>query len=227
MQAVCSVGVVYSRHFMHRHGYDGLRAQTKEIFERNSLIHCPYFGTDVVLNAEGLHHLRYSAERERTKPEQMLKFRLLQLALEVSRKSGTVQEYRKSGSQSARRVLMPCESPRRSSTGDWLPSLGRGLAKFASSCGASARGTLRSGASCAVRRFCRTAGRGLRRRTWKRIETCKSKGPPKAALRVQTSVGEDFKRIENGDSVHVSLDGTRIVYVSHLTGMCHSVLVIR
>jgi len=89
------VGVVYSRHFMHRHGYEGLRAQTKEIFERNSLIHCPYFGTDVVLNAEGLHHLRYSAERERTKPEQMLKFRLLPLALDVIRKSGTVQEYRK------------------------------------------------------------------------------------------------------------------------------------
>src|SRR5262245_15669915 len=51
MQAVCSVGVVSSRHFMHRHGYEGLRAQAKEIFERNSLIHCPYFGTDVVLNA--------------------------------------------------------------------------------------------------------------------------------------------------------------------------------
>jgi hypothetical protein len=46
------------------------------------------------LNGEGLHHLRYSAERERAKPEQMLKFRLLPLALDVVRKSGTVQEYR-------------------------------------------------------------------------------------------------------------------------------------
>src|SRR5262245_43099101 len=33
--------------------------------------------------------------RERSKPEQMLKFRLLPLALEVIRKSGTAQEYRK------------------------------------------------------------------------------------------------------------------------------------
>ena len=49
----------------------------------------------MVLNAEGLHHLRNSAERERSKPEQMLKFRLLPLALDVIRKSGTVQEYRK------------------------------------------------------------------------------------------------------------------------------------
>ena len=62
-------GVVYSRHFMQRHGYEGLRTQAKEIFVRNSLIHCPYFGTTVVLNAEGLHHLRSSAERERSKPE--------------------------------------------------------------------------------------------------------------------------------------------------------------
>src|SRR5215468_10472127 len=91
---VCA-GVLYSRHFMQRHGYGGLRAQAKEIFERNSLIHCPYFGTAVMLNAEGLHHLRYSAERERRKPEQMLKFRLLPLALDVIRKSRTVQEYRK------------------------------------------------------------------------------------------------------------------------------------
>jgi len=80
---------------MQRHGYEGLRTQAREIFDRNSLIHCPYLGTAVVLNAEGLHHLRYSAERERGKPEQMMKFRLLPLSLDVIRKSGTVQEYRK------------------------------------------------------------------------------------------------------------------------------------
>jgi hypothetical protein len=50
------------------------------------------------LNGEGLHHLRYSAERERSKPEQMLKFRLLPLGLEVIAKSGTVQESSKSAS---------------------------------------------------------------------------------------------------------------------------------
>ncbi len=80
---------------MLRDNYRSLREQAKELFERNPTIHCPYFGTDVVLNAEGLHHLRYSAERERSKPEQMLKFRLLPLAFDVIRKSGTVQEYRR------------------------------------------------------------------------------------------------------------------------------------
>lgn len=80
---------------MFRHGYRSLRERAKDLFERNPTIRCPYFGRDVVLNAEGLHHLRYSAERERSKPEQMLKFRLLPLALEVVRRSGTVQEYRR------------------------------------------------------------------------------------------------------------------------------------
>jgi hypothetical protein len=75
--------------------YHRLREQARQLFDQNPVIRCPYFDRDVVLNAEGLHHLRYSAERERLKPEQMLKFRLLPLALEVIRKSGTVQEYRR------------------------------------------------------------------------------------------------------------------------------------
>jgi len=72
-----------------------LRERARQLFDANPMIHCPVFSERVVLNAEGLHHLRYSVERERSKPEQMLKFRLLPLALEVIRKSGTVQEYRK------------------------------------------------------------------------------------------------------------------------------------
>ena len=75
--------------------YNRLRTRAKELFAANPRIRCPYFGAEIVLNAEGLHHLRYSAQRERGKPEQMLKFRLLPLALEVIKKSGTVQEYRR------------------------------------------------------------------------------------------------------------------------------------
>jgi len=75
--------------------YQRLRERARQLFDENPLITCPYCPEPVVLNAEGVHHLRYSAERERSKPEQMLKFRLLPLALEVVRKSGTVQEYRR------------------------------------------------------------------------------------------------------------------------------------
>jgi hypothetical protein len=80
---------------MYRENYRSLRERAKELFEDNPTIRCPYFNADVVLNADGLHHLRYSDRHERSKPEQMLKFRLLPLALEVVRRAGTVQEYRR------------------------------------------------------------------------------------------------------------------------------------
>ena len=80
---------------MYRDTYRTLRDRAQELFKRNPRIRSPYFGTDVVLNADGLHHLRYSDRRERSKPEQMLKFRLVPLALEVIKKAGTVQEYRR------------------------------------------------------------------------------------------------------------------------------------
>ena len=80
---------------MYRDTYRTLRDRAQELFRRNPRIRCPYFNADVVLNADGLHHLRYSDRRERSKPEQMLKFRLVPLALEVIKKAGTVQEYRR------------------------------------------------------------------------------------------------------------------------------------
>jgi len=75
--------------------YQRLREQARQLFAAEQRIRCPYFDADIVLNAEGLHHMRYSADRERSKSEQILKFRLLPLALETIRKSGTVQEYRR------------------------------------------------------------------------------------------------------------------------------------
>ena len=80
---------------MYRDPYCSLRERAKELFQDHPRIRSPYFGADVIFNADGLHHLRYSDRRERSKPEQMLKFRLLPLALDVIRKSGTVQEYRR------------------------------------------------------------------------------------------------------------------------------------
>src|SRR5262249_55162488 len=57
----------------------------------------------------------------------MLKFRLLPLVLEVVRKSGTVQEYRRNRSASAARTA--CERRRRGSTGAWLQSSDKETAK--------------------------------------------------------------------------------------------------
>lgn len=64
------------------------------LYTKEREIYCPYFKQKVVLNSEGFHHLQFSAGRERSKQEQLTKFRLLPLALQVIRNSGTLQEYR-------------------------------------------------------------------------------------------------------------------------------------
>lgn len=79
------------------------REKAKTLYTAEREIYCPYFKTKIVLNADGFHHLQFSARRERNKSEQLLKLKLLPLALDVIRKSGTVQEYR--------RMLTPVGKP--------------------------------------------------------------------------------------------------------------------
>jgi hypothetical protein len=56
---------------------------------------CPYFKANIALNPDGFDHLQFSSSRKRTKKEQMTRFRLLPLGLDIIRASGTLQEYRK------------------------------------------------------------------------------------------------------------------------------------
>jgi hypothetical protein len=71
------------------------KEKAKQIYVAQKSVRNPYFQTQVILNSDGFHHLQFSARRERNKREQLLKFSLLPLALEIIRKSGTIQEYRK------------------------------------------------------------------------------------------------------------------------------------
>lgn len=71
------------------------KEKAKTLYATQKTIYCPYFKAPVVLNSDGFHHLQFSARRERNKREQLLKFRLLPPALDIIRKSGTVQEYRR------------------------------------------------------------------------------------------------------------------------------------
>ena len=71
------------------------KLKAEKIYSANATIFNPYFQKQIVLNSDGFHHLQFSARRERDKREQLLKFSLLPLALEIIKKSGTVQEYRK------------------------------------------------------------------------------------------------------------------------------------
>ena len=75
--------------------FESKKQKAKEIYEAKKTIYSPYFQSQVILNSDGFHHLQFSARRERSKQEQLLRFTLLPLGLYVIQKSTTVQEYRK------------------------------------------------------------------------------------------------------------------------------------
>jgi len=70
------------------------KEKAKAIYGEQKELYCPYFKAKVTLNSDGFHHLQFSARRERDKREQLFKFSLLSLGLELIGKSGTMQEYR-------------------------------------------------------------------------------------------------------------------------------------
>lgn len=70
------------------------KERARTLFAAKGTVYCPYFAEPVALNSDGLHHLRFSARRERTHDEQLLKLRLVPWALDVIRKSATIQEQR-------------------------------------------------------------------------------------------------------------------------------------
>jgi hypothetical protein len=71
------------------------KEKARVIYTAQKTVYNPYFQERVVLNSDGFHHLQFSARRERTKREQLFKFSLLPLGLEIISKAGTIQEYRK------------------------------------------------------------------------------------------------------------------------------------
>mgnify|MGYP001604967007 CR=1 FL=1 len=76
--------------------FNSKKEKALAIYSKRRTIFNPYLQTEVVLNSDGFHHLQFSDRRERSKDEQLLKFNLLPLALDVIKRDGTVQEYRKS-----------------------------------------------------------------------------------------------------------------------------------
>ncbi len=79
------------------------KERARTIYDAQREIYCPYFRGKVILNSDGFHHLKFSARREREKKAQLLKFSLLPLALDIIRRAGTIQEYR--------RLLAPTGKP--------------------------------------------------------------------------------------------------------------------
>jgi len=79
------------------------KEKARQIFNAQKSVRNPYFKTEVMLTSEGFHHLQFSSLKERNKHEQLMRFGLLPLGLEIIKKSGTIQEYR--------RLLTPIGKP--------------------------------------------------------------------------------------------------------------------
>lgn len=75
--------------------FNSRKEKARQIYDRQKTIFSPYLQAQVVLNSDGFHHLQFSDRRERSKEEQLLKFSLLPLAMDIIKKSATLQEYRK------------------------------------------------------------------------------------------------------------------------------------
>jgi len=75
--------------------FEERKTKAEHLYASRRTIYNPYLNSEVVLNSDGFHHLQFSARTERSKKEQLLKFRLLPLGLETIRRAGTLQEYRK------------------------------------------------------------------------------------------------------------------------------------
>lgn len=70
-------------------------AAAKAVYEKQSVLRCPYFNEMVTLNADGFNHLLYKPNRQpRNVKEQQLKLRLLKKGLRILQRAGTVQEER-------------------------------------------------------------------------------------------------------------------------------------
>lgn len=71
------------------------KQKAETIYKAQKTIYNPYLKSEVILNSDGFHHLQFSARRERSKEEQLLKFMFLPIGLKMIREAGTLQEYRK------------------------------------------------------------------------------------------------------------------------------------
>lgn len=80
---------------MDQDNFQKTKQRARNVYKKQIEISCPFLNKKIKLNSDGFHHLQFTNGRERNKSEQMLKFNLLPLALNIIEKSGTLQEYRK------------------------------------------------------------------------------------------------------------------------------------
>jgi hypothetical protein len=97
--------------------YQRTKEAARKAYAAAPAIRSPYFGGEIVLGPEGFQHIQCSGRRARPLDEQVRRFILLPLGLQVLQTATTVQDYR--------RALVPVEAfsksagPRPTDTVQW------------------------------------------------------------------------------------------------------------
>jgi len=74
--------------------YRKIKENAENFYKKISRLNCPAFNNETVyFNSEGFHHLIYKKKSERSKNDQITKFKLLPIAKEIISISTTFQEY--------------------------------------------------------------------------------------------------------------------------------------
>lgn len=75
--------------------FEKYRKLAEDFYNSIEKVYCPALKAEVIFNAKGFHHLRYNNPgSERDKKIQLRKFKLLKTAIELIRKTTTLQFYR-------------------------------------------------------------------------------------------------------------------------------------
>lgn len=70
------------------------KKQAEEFYKSVDKVYCPYLETNVNFNSEGFEHILFKTwNRGRSRVEQYVRLRLLSKAVEIIKKSYTLQEY--------------------------------------------------------------------------------------------------------------------------------------
>ncbi len=73
-----------------------LRTKTEEAYKKVDRLHCPALKSTITFHSDGFHHLRFDKNRsERKKEIQRTKFLLFPKAVDILKKTTTIQEYRR------------------------------------------------------------------------------------------------------------------------------------
>lgn len=74
--------------------YEKIRKETFRYYSKINTIFSPAFNEKIFFNSEGFNHIIYkTSRREREKSSQLMRFKLLPLAVKLIEKSTTFQEY--------------------------------------------------------------------------------------------------------------------------------------